>query len=84
MLGQPNLHCLEKFCPVQSKQSECLIGLYWIEFLETLLLVIPKHLAESSEKKVYAIRFSGFYVLPSLGEFLEMIKSMELSEQGDE
>ena len=84
MLEQPNLHYLEKFCIVQSNPNGCLIGLYWIEFLETLLLVIPKHLAESSEKKVYAIRFSGFYVLPSLEEFLEMIKSMELSEQSDE
>ena len=85
MLEQPNLHYLEKFCTVQSNPNGCLIGLYYTQFLESLLLVILKHLTEScSEKKVYAIRFFGFYVLRSLEEFLEMIKSMELSEQSDE
>ena len=84
MLEQPNLHYLEKFCIVQCNLNGCLIALYYTQFLESLLLVILKHLTESSEKKVYAIRFFGFYVLRSLEEFLEMIKSMELSEQSDE
>ena len=87
MLEQPNLHYLEKFCIVQCNLNGCLIALYYTQFLESLLLVILKHLIESSEKKVYAIRFSGFYVLRSLEEFMEitkMIKSMELSEQSDE
>ena len=84
MLEQPNLHYLEKFCIVQCNLNGCLIALYYTQFLESLLLVILKHLTESSEKKVYAIRFFWFYVLRSLEEFLEMIKSMELSEQSDE
>ena len=87
MLEQPNLHYLEKFCPGKYNRSGCLIASAWIEFLESLLLVILKHLIESSEKKVYAIRFSGFYVLRSLEEFMEitkMIKSIELLEQSDE
>ena len=84
MLEQPNLHYLEKFCIVQCNLNGCLIALYYTQFLESLLLVILKHLTESSKKKVYAIQFSGFFVLHSLEEFLEMIKSMKLSEQSDE
>ena len=52
---------LEKFCIVQCNLNGCLIALYYTQFLESLLLVILKHLTESSEKKNYAIRFFGFY-----------------------
>ena len=87
MLEQPNLHYLEKFYIVQCNLNGCLIALYYTQFLESLLLVILKHLTESSEKKVYAIRFFWFYVLRSLEEFMEitkMINSIELLEQSDE
>ena len=69
---------------MKAEKNGFLLCFHYTESLESLLLVFPKFFSESSGKKVYAIRFFGFYVLRSLEEFMEMIKSMELSEQSDE
>ena len=72
---------------MKAEKKGFLFCFHWTESLESLLLVFPKVFSESSGKKVYAIRFFGFYVLRSLEEFVEitkMIKSIELLEQSDE